>query len=146
MTGIDPAWKRAAFERLKELNDNGRLVPAKRKKFSPKTREAVKAAYDGLCARCEEPLGKVFDLDHIIEHDLMGSDEIDNLVPLHPECHRVKTSARAPVLAHVHRLFKRETEGPRPSRMKSGGKLQSAGFDKRLRKHMNGAVSRRSPA
>ena len=139
---IDRAFKRQQFLALKERADNGQLIPPPRKKFTPKVRKAVWEAYDGLCARCEEPLGKVFEIDHILERDLMGSDDLPNLVPLHPECHRPKTSARAPVLAKTHRLAKvtfgdliepkgRQLQSrPFP---KSTRKLESRGFDKRRR-------------
>lgn len=116
---IDPEWKRQAFLALKEANDQGKLIPPERKGFSRKVREAVAAAYDGRCDRCGEPLKPGFHLDHVTERDLGGSNDVNNLVPLHPECHRIKTSARAPVLAHVHRLAKIEAEGRKPSTMKS---------------------------
>lgn len=138
---IDPAFKRQQFLALKAAADNGQLIPPPRKKFSPKTRKAVWEAYDGLCARCEEPLGRVFDIDHILERDLGGSDELSNLVPLHPDtCHRPKTSARAPVLAKVHRLAKAtfgELTEPKGRQLrsrpfpKSTRKLEGRGFDKR---------------
>ena len=117
---IDPAFKRQQFLALKERADNGQLIPPPRKKFTPKVRKAVWEAYDGLCARCEEPLGKVFEIDHILERDLMGSDDLPNLVPLHPECHRPKTSARAPVLGRTicptSCRFTRNVTAPRPPR------------------------------
>lgn len=140
---VDPEWKRQQFLRLKELNDNGQLLPPKRKKFSRKEREAVAAAYDGLCAACEEPLRAGFHIDHIVEHDLLGGDDLRNLVPLHPECHRPKTSARAPILAHVHRLAKATFEAPKEPKGRKiqsrnewpkGRKLESRGFSPRKEK------------
>lgn len=136
---MDRDFKRAQFLALKELNDNGQLIPPKRRGFPKKLRLEVLARQEGLCARCEERIFGRFDVDHIIEHDLMGPDELRNLVALHPECHRPKTSARAPVLAKVHRLAettfqgKRESKRPIQSRNEwpKGRPLQSRGFSKR---------------
>lgn len=134
--GVDKAFKRQQFLALKAAADNGQLIPAKRKKFSPKVRREVLAAQEGLCAACEERIFGRYDIDHILEHDLGGSDEPLNLVALHPECHRPKTSARAPVLAKVHRLAKATFGEPddTPSRIRSNPKIQSAGFRKDVTK------------
>ena len=90
-------------------------------------------------------MGRVFDIDHILERDLGGSDELSNLVPLHPDtCHRPKTSARAPVLAKVHRLAKAtfgELIEPKGRQLqsrpfpKSTRKLEGRGFAKRRNQH-----------
>ena len=139
---IDREFKRQAFLRLKEKNDNGQLLPPKRRGFSKKTRAAVAAAYDGLCGACEEPLKPGFHIDHIIEHDLLGGDDLSNLVPLHAECHRPKTSARAPVLAHVHRLAKATFEPPK----ERPRKLQGRGFNSNFKRKMDGSVVPRRQA
>lgn len=130
LTPEQKAEKRAQFLAIKARNDNGQLLPAKRKKIPEKVRRQVLAAQEGLCARCEEPISGRFDVDHILERDLMGSDDLGNLVALHPDCHRPKTSARAGVLAKVHRLARATFEGKPESKrpLKSGGKLQSRPF------------------
>lgn len=136
---IDPAFKRAQFIALKELSDNGQLIPPKRKKLPKKLREQVLAKQEGLCGRCEERIFGRYEVDHILERDLMGADDPKNLIALHPECHRPKTSARAGVLAKVHRLARDTFEGKPESNRKihsrsewpKGRKLQSRGFQKR---------------
>lgn len=143
---IDPDFKRRQFLALKEAADNGQLIPPPRKKFSKAVRTAVLERQEGLCAACEERIFGRFDIDHILERDLGGSDDLPNLVALHPECHRPKTSARAPVLAKVHRLARTTFEGkseskrPIPQREnpwpegrpfpKSNRKIPSRGFSK----------------
>jgi len=130
LTPEQKAEKRAQFLAIKARNDNGQLIPPTRKKIPAKVRREVLARQEGLCARCEEPISGRFDVDHIIERDLMGSDDPSNLVALHPECHRPKTSARAGVLAKVHRLAETTFQGKRESKrpLKSGGKLQGRPF------------------
>lgn len=139
MTAIDREFKRQQFQALKAAADNGQLVPPKRKGFTPKTRRAVYERQQGICAACGEWIhGWKFEVDHVLERDLMGSNELSNLEALHPSCHKAKTSARAGVLAKVHRLAD-ETFSPldeTPSR------LQSRGFDKSIRKKMDGSVVR----
>lgn len=137
---VDKEFKRAQFLALKEANDQGRLIPPDRRGFSPKVRKAVFDAYDGLCARCDEPLRPGFHIDHILERDLGGTMDLKNLVPLHPECHRPKTSERAPVLAKVHRLEKQTFGEPKEPK---GRKFQPRPFPTVLRKKMNGQVVRR---
>jgi 5-methylcytosine-specific restriction endonuclease McrA len=135
---VDPAFKREQFRDLKRANDNGQLVPPKRKKLSAKTRQAVLLRQRGDCAACHEPITDArFDVDHITERDLMGGDDVSNLEALHVGCHRLKTSARAKDLAKVHRLADVTWEEPsdKPSRLQSrnewpkGQKLQSRGFE-----------------
>jgi hypothetical protein len=131
--GIDPQWKREAFIALKEAADNGKLVPPKRKSFSRKTRVAVLAQTDGNCADCGEPIvGWLFEVDHDLERDLMGANDLSNLRALHPACHKAKTSARAGDLAKVHRLHEAtfSTDEPEPSRLKSRNEWPPKGSQK----------------
>lgn len=116
--------------------------PTKRKKFTPAQRRAVYAEFNGLCGcGCEEPLdGEAWDIDHVIELEFGGAHDISNWVPKIKAHHRLKTSANAPKVAKARRIRKRETEGAKPSRLKSAGKLQSPGFRKDITKKFNGAV------
>lgn len=134
---MDPAEKRRAFEALKELAGNGRLVAEPRKKFSRAVRTQVLERQDGLCTACEGRIFGKFDIDHIKALELGGSNDLTNLVALHPECHAVKTRRDIGMIAKARRITKRETEGPKPAKLKSNGAwprssrpIQSRGFDK----------------
>ena len=128
---MDPAEKRAAFERLKELAGNGRLVPEKRKKFAKPVREAVLQRQDGLCAACEARIFGRYDIDHIRALELGGTNDLSNLVALHPECHRPKTARDVKAISKCRRIEDREVNGPKPAQIKSrnqwptGQKLRS---------------------
>jgi hypothetical protein len=117
---MDPAEKRAAWERLKELAGNGRLIPEPRKKFSRKLRSEVLERQDGLCAcGCEERIFGRFDIDHIKALELGGTNDASNLVALIPEHHRQKTKADVRSIAKAKRIERREVEGPKAAKLKS---------------------------
>lgn len=137
MSAIDPAFKRQQFEALKAANDQGRLVPEKRKTFSRSIRQAILERQEGLCAACEERIFGKFDVDHIRALELGGSNDLPNLVALHPDCHRTKTKLDVRSIAKCKRIEKREVEGPPEPQIKSrnewpkGQKLRGRGFEKR---------------
>lgn len=118
---VRQAERRAAFERLKEMNDQGRLVTEKRKKFSPAVRRQVLQAQEGRCTACDEAIFGRYDVDHVIALELGGTNDVSNLVALHPECHKAKTADDVGRIAKCKRIEKRELEGAKPSQIRSRG-------------------------
>ena len=94
-----------------------------------------------ICYHCGEPvemLGPTVRYDHRIGVWLTERDEDDDVSPAHLWCDKPKTAEDQGRIAKVKRLIKKGAGQPRkPS------KLQSRGFDKRLRKKMDGSVVRR---
>lgn len=107
-----------------------------RKCFTPAQRKAVYEAQEGLCAACEEPLAGKFEIDHVISLGIGGKHEPGNWLGKCRACHVAKTAIDRKMQAKASRIVRRETEGQAVSR------LQSRGFDKGLRKRMNGTVER----
>lgn len=99
----------------------------------------------GQCARCSARLerGQTID-EHLQPLDHLGTNELSNRALYCRPCARQKTSKDLAASAKARRLrgeagqLKRRRE--RGPSLKSGGKLQSRGFDKRLRKRMDGSV------
>jgi len=98
-------------------------------------------AHDGLCYHCGEPVdmfGPDVRYDHRIGVWFTERDEDEDVSPAHTWCDAPKTSSDQTKIAKTKRLIKKGLGQPRkPSRLKS------AGFDKRLRKKMDGTVVRR---
>lgn len=90
-----------------------------RKSFTPAQRKAVYEAQHGRCAGCEEPLGKRFEIDHVISLGIGGKHELGNWLGKCKACHAAKTAIDRKVQAKANRIIRRETEGPKPSRLKS---------------------------
>lgn len=114
-----------------------------RKAMTPKRKLKALAAYDGVCARCDEAITGKFEVDHIIALGLNGEEVLGNLVPLHPWCHKPKTKSDKGKIAKAKRIVRREAEGPKPSRFKPGRKLQSPGFRTDITRNMRGQIVRR---
>jgi 5-methylcytosine-specific restriction enzyme A len=111
-----------------------------RKGISKIQRARVILAWHGRCAKCCKPLDIRTDIDHIVPVWLGGTNEDDNLRPLHVRCHADRTKIDARDRAHVKRL--NGTTAKRPGRKipASANGLRSAGFPQNLRKKLNGAV------
>jgi len=63
----------------------------KRKRFSNITREKIAAQQSWLCSHCRQMLHHTFELDHIIPLQSKGTDTIENLQALCPNCHAKKS-------------------------------------------------------
>jgi 5-methylcytosine-specific restriction endonuclease McrA len=116
---LDPAEKRAAWLRLKELAGEGRIVPEKRKKFTPKERAAVHEAYEGRCRACDRLVGLKFQVDHRVQLFRGGKHVPANWELLCIPCHAEKTGEEATGNAKIRRIEKRIVEGAEPSTLKS---------------------------
>ncbi len=135
-------------EKLAELRAKiGRIPPFKtpRKGFTPKQRAEVKAAYDGRCAGCDEPLKAGWEIDHIKELCDEGAHEPANWQPLcgreQNGCHQGKTSKHRTTSAKADRCRKRDEELPEPGSIPAhvnpwppGRKMQSRPFFRDNRK------------
>jgi len=102
-----------------------------RKPISKAQKARVFLAYHGRCARCchKFEAGERVDYDHIVPCWLGGTNEDDNLRPLHFRCHLDRTKIDARDRAHVKRLNgttpKRKPKKTWPSRP-----IKSRGFEK----------------
>lgn len=79
---------------------------------------------------------RVVRFDHIHQLAMDGGNEFENFRPLCMDCDAVKTRNDAKARAKVRRI-----KGVTKKRLKR--KIQSKGFDTRLRKKMNGTVIER---
>ena len=94
--------------------------------MTPAHCKRIHDARDGICGYCEEPIDGPFEIDHLLPLALGGvDDDGGNTVPMHAECHRLKTFGRKRRRAggDVHRIAKvrriRMSRGdgpPRPRR------------------------------
>lgn len=137
-------------EKLAELRKaTDRIIAEKapRKSFTPKQRQGVFSAYDGVCAGCDEPLRGKWQVDHRVPLELNGPHDPSNWQPLCGQdmngCHVAKTREDIKRIAAARRIRKREAEGAKASTIQSAREIQPRGFDKRLRKKMDGTVELR---
>jgi 5-methylcytosine-specific restriction endonuclease McrA len=116
---IDPAEKRAAFLRLKELAGEGRIAPTPRKKFTAKERQQVYDEYEGRCRACDRLVGLTFHVDHRVQLFRGGKHERANWELLCIPCHAEKTGEEAKGNAAIRRIEDRIVNGPKPAKLKS---------------------------
>lgn len=119
--------------------------PTQRKGFTARDVAAVFIKYEARCAACGEKvkLGE-YQIDHIQRLDALGAHEISNWQLLCTSCHAAKTKIdnreakkSARLRGEKGQQKRRRERGPS---LRSGGKLQSRGFDTTRRKKMNGTV------
>ena len=113
------------------------LEATQRKSMTPAKRRAV-IERAGVC--CEHPgctMSQSLEIDHIIPLELGGADHPDNCQALCYWHHKEKTKADIKRIAKARRLRKKENplERTPPKR-----KIQSKGFNKRLKRGLNGEV------
>jgi 5-methylcytosine-specific restriction endonuclease McrA len=130
--------------------------PLKRKSFTAREVASVFIKYDGRCAACSDKvkLGE-YAVDHIQALDHLGSHTLDNWQLLCVGCHKLKTAKDVKASAKGRRLRGESCAGPKQKIPSRGfGRLpegrdpkrwQSAGFNKSLRRKMNGKVERVEP-
>lgn len=122
-------------------------VPATpRQRLTGSQRSDILGRQQWRCCACPEPLVRydgstrillpMID-EHILPLELGGSNDLTNRELRCIPCARAKTKDDIKRIAKARRIRKRETEGPKPSR------IQSRGFQKTLRKKLNGTVVRR---
>ena len=93
--------------------------------MTPARRKRIFEAHDGICGYCEEPIDGPFEIDHLLPLALGGADDDGgNTVPMHVECHRLKTFGRkrrreggdVHRIAKVRRVLTSRSDGPPRSR------------------------------
>ena len=67
-------------------------APTKRRRITPFVAKKVAALHKWRCATCGELLTEDFEIDHHIPLHNGGSNDIQNLKPLHKRCHLLKNS------------------------------------------------------
>lgn len=70
----------------------GYLRNPNRRNVTPRMKKEVGARAKWKCERCETTVSANFEIDHIIPLYHAGSNNLDNLQILCPECHRTKTA------------------------------------------------------
>jgi 5-methylcytosine-specific restriction endonuclease McrA len=62
---------------------------ANREKVPPEVKEQLRAAANYQCVLCSEPQTQWLKLEihHLIPRSLGGSNDVDNLMPICPNCH-----------------------------------------------------------
>ena len=123
-------------------------LPIARRSFTPKQRAEIVWSQGYKCAHCECSLiTRPFQIDHIQRLDALGKHEPDNWQALCVPCHAEKTRTDnreakkgARVRGQTGQRARRERRGG--SMIKSASKIQSRGFQKNVRRKMNGIVER----
>ncbi|MCA6256950.1 MAG: HNH endonuclease [Phenylobacterium sp.] len=136
---MTPDEKRQTLARLREAIGQIRPEKTPRRGFTARQRQAVAEAFDGQCSACESGLTGTWHIDHVIPLALGGRHDPGNWVPVCVDCHKAKTRGDVKAIAKTARIIRRETEGPKPSRLKSRG------FNRGMRKKMDGTVEKRLP-
>ena len=67
----------------------------KRAYISPLTKKRVAAKYRWRCRLCNKLLDGTYEIDHIIPISLGGTNDENNLAPVHRSCHQVKSANEA---------------------------------------------------
>lgn len=115
------------------------VIPEPRRAFRKADVDQAFEDQRGRCALCPRMLGHTFVRDHIKPRDLAGETNRANLQLLCAACNLTKTAADRERIDKSRRIRKREAgDGPtkRP--------IRSRGFQKNLRRKMNGTVETRN--
>lgn len=106
---IETHWTRmvASINRvdLAEERLRAHLFGTQRQAFPQALRRDLAELHDGRCFYCARPLGKRFDLDHLIPWSRFPNDAIENLVPADPQCNNDKRDI-LPATTHLARWAK----------------------------------------
>lgn len=99
----------------------------RRPKVSKKDRIFVFERAGGRCYLCGEVIVGPYQIDHELARELGGSDDVSNLRPAHPDCHRAKSKADVKLIAKSNRI--RRANGPVEQR-KRKTPIRTRGFPK----------------
>ncbi len=64
----------------------------KREKFSQEKREEIKRKTNGFCHFCGGSITQYYEIDHLLPHVHYRNGELNNLLPIHGNCNRLKWS------------------------------------------------------
>ena len=93
-------------------------LQTKRRPMTPARRRRIFEAHDGIFGYCRKPI----EIDHVVPLALGGADDGGgNTVPMHVDCHRIKTFGRrrhreggdARRIAKLRRIRVSRSDGPR---------------------------------
>lgn len=93
------------------------VLPASRKAMTL-ARKVEILERDARCPECGEPFNGKVEYDHVVSLFGGGSDEAENITPLCPACHKVKTAEDAK--RHKKIRHNRGETGQRARRQKRG--------------------------
>ena len=102
------------------------LRPRARKELPRETKDEVISRQGGLCAYCDDELGKDTQFDHLIPRSVGGSDEASNLRCVCSSCHGHKCYAEAlssitdpqPLLSRFNReTYNQFVQAPKPPQL-----------------------------
>lgn len=121
-------------------------TPPKRKSFSARDVASVFIKYQARCAACAIKVQMDnYDIDHIVRLDAGGKHELENWQLLCVPCHKEKTRVDnreakkgRRIRGESGQVKRRKARGG--SMIRSASKIQSRGFNKAMRKRMNGKV------
>jgi 5-methylcytosine-specific restriction enzyme A len=108
-----------------------------KRRLSRKAKDAVIERYGGRCARCGTG-GVELHVDHVIPIWTSGREDDANLQPLCKTCHSAKTRTDVRTIAKIKRQAAKHNGTTRPR--KWSRKIRNGGFNKTLRRKMNGEV------
>jgi hypothetical protein len=131
----------------------------KRRKLTKGQREDILVRQRWLCEICRQPIARSdkIEWDHVQPLALGGTDELANICAVHSPCHKLKTHGAKRDryelshadhrlgsdffrIAKVKRIKRKLAKDWRPNRRK----IKSRGFDKTLRRKMDGTVEKKN--
>jgi len=118
----------------------------RRRKWTKAKLLEVREEQGGMCYLCQQPLDDdpalgPTEADHILPLALGGADELHNIMLAHRECHRgrdSKTTEDRKRIAKADRCKRYQETGR--GRARKGKPLQGRGFNKKLRRKIDGTV------
>lgn len=113
----------------------------RRRKLTPTQKDEIRERQNHCCAICGDKLRDPIEWDHVRALALLGTDSTDNIQAVHAACHQTKTRGDMKAIAKAKRLERFMETGKHRNR--KSRPIQSRGFDKSLRKRMDGTVERR---
>ncbi len=125
------------------MSEPGDFQADPRRAMTPARKRRIWDSWKGVCYFCRQPVavdGPSVIYDHVTQLWMKGSDANEAIAPIHADpCNKLKTAADATARAKVKRIWKKhDSDRPEPKR-----KLKTRGFDRSLRKKMDGTVERR---
>lgn len=115
-----------------------------RKRPSSGLRRAILEAQEDRCLGCGAGFGEA-EFDHVIPLGLGGDNAPDNWAALCGRCHKTKTRADLKRIAKAKRQRRYHETGRSRAKTRFApiAGQKASGFDTSLRRHLNGAVSRK---
>lgn len=117
-----------------------------RRSLSKKRRAEFLQAHNATCYWCGLPIvDDLWDVEHTLARELGGSDEPENLKPIHRlQCHKEKSAADKALIAKGNRIRK-YISGLDPIKRKPSKAIWSRGFSQGQRSIPSRPFPRRKP-